>query len=132
MAKRIETEQTPTEEAHIPSKNELLKLLRKLKAAESEISESKGRMGSAVESAVASSNVHTGALKIVRRYYQKKSPAQASEFKAHLDSYWEDLDLGAPEADLIESPKERRKRMKKPELEAEQQGENVHALRAAE
>jgi len=132
MAKRLETEKTPTEEAHIPTKQEIDKLLRKLKAAESEISESKGRMGGAVESAVANCNVHTDALRVLRKYL-KKSPAQASEFKAHLDTYWEYEDLGAPEADLVESPKERRKRMTKPEIE-EEAGEaaNVHRMRAAE
>jgi hypothetical protein len=107
MAPRVKAEQTPTEEAKIIGEAEFKRLVKKLKAEESGISESKGRMGSAVENAVAKHNLHTDALRLTRKY-MKKSPAAAAEFVLHLQTYFGYLGLGDPDEDLVETPEERR------------------------
>ena len=110
MAPRVKAEQTPTEEAKIIGEAEFKRLVRKLKAEESTISEGKGRMGSAVENAVAKHNLHTDALRLARKY-EKKAPAAAAEFMLHLQTYFDYLKLGAAEDDLVETPEERRGKM---------------------
>jgi hypothetical protein len=118
MAKNIADTETKPEAARLPTEKEFKSLIKKLTAAESELSELKGAMGSAVERAVASHNLHTDALRVVRKYI-RKNPGQAAEFKLHLDCYWDYAKLGQPEDDLVESPKQRRGRMAKPETDAE-------------
>lgn len=117
MAQRIKSK-TPTQEARIIGKDQFSKLLRKLKAEESEISQRKGVMGSAVEGAVADYNLHPDALRVFRKY-EKKSPTQQAEFFLQLQTYWEYGSLGEPNQDLVETPTERKKRgAKKPEMKA--------------
>ena len=99
MAPRVKAEQTPTEEAKIIGEAEFKRLVKKLKAEESGISESKGRMGSAVENAVAKHNLHTDALRLARKY-EKKAPTAAAEFFLHLETYFTYLGLGKDE-DLV-------------------------------
>ncbi len=118
MAKKLDAEtKTPTEEARLIGEADFKKLVRKLKSEESELSEVKGRMGSAVENAVAKHNLHADALRVFRKY-EKKNPGQAAEFFLHLQTYWEYGALGTPEDDMLETPKERRKNMKKGDAEA--------------
>lgn len=82
------------------------KLLKDLAASESRMSEAKGEMGSKVEQAIASHNVHKDALRVVRKYL-KKDPTAASEFIAHLDHYWILAKLPESGADVAEAPAER-------------------------
>lgn len=104
MAKKVE--KSGTQSARIPAEAEFRRLMKKMKGFESELSETKGRMGSAVERAVADVNLHTDAMRVIRKY-EKKNPAQAAEFMLHLTTYWEYMKLGEPEADMLETPEQR-------------------------
>lgn len=130
MAPRIKSGKTPTptQEARIIGKDAFGKLLRKLKAEESEISQRKGVMGSAVERAVADYNLHPDALRVFRKY-EKKSPTQQAEFFLQLSCYWEYGGLGEPNKDLVETPAQRKARAKKPEMkEAMSEAAQARAL----
>ena len=135
MAKRIEAEgePSPTKEARLIGESEFNKLLRKIKTAETKLNESKGEIGSTIDAAIAKHNVHKDALRVVRKYLRKDGTA-AAEFILHLDAYWGYAKLGEPEEDMVETPGERRKKLKKPDLDAEKAAEregNVVALGAA-
>ncbi len=115
-AEQTETEKTPTQEAHLIGQADWDKLMRKIKAADSKLSEAKGDIGSAVDRAIADHNVHKDALRLIRKY-GKKAPTAWSEFVLHLLHYAELGRLGETE-DLVETPAERKARMKKPDAEA--------------
>ena len=117
MAQRLKSK-TPTQEARIISKDAFAKLLKRLGTQEREIKEIKGGTKSIVDKATAEYNLHADALRVVRKYI-KKDPAQAAEFKLQLDIYWEYAALGQPNDDMLETPKQRRARMTKPEIDAE-------------
>ncbi len=127
MATKL-TSDSPTQEARLPGEKEFKRLLSKLKAAESEISQAKGEMGSAVEKAVATHNLHPDALRVFRKY-AKKNPTQCAEFMLHLQTYWEYGKLGEPDADLVETPAERKGRMTKSEIEDEEAAAPARAIR---
>jgi hypothetical protein len=115
MAPRVSAK-TPTEEARIIGKDEFKRLLKKLKNAESEISQAKGVMGSAVENAVAKQNLHADALRVFRKY-ERKSPTAAAEFMLHLTVYWEHGNLGDADTDLVETTAERKKNIVSPKAQ---------------
>ena len=107
MARKLE--KTAKQETQFPSEGQFNKLLKLVKGAEAEMSEAKGAMGSLVEKAVVDYNLHTDAFRVFRKY-SRKSPAQAAEFRLHLLTYWDYGKMAEPEADLVETPTERKKR----------------------
>lgn len=130
MARRAEqTEKTPTQEAHLIGQSDWDKLMRKIKTADTKMSEAKGDMGSAVDRAIADHNVHKDALRLIRKY-GRKAPTAWSEFVLHLLHYAELGKLGETE-DLVETPAERKARLKKPDAEAFRAQEGVATLRGS-
>ena len=100
MAKRAEKEPTEVSESKLISQAAFDKLLKKVKTAETELTESKGRMGSAIEIAIADHNLHSEAFPIVRKYL-KKSPEAQSEFIMNLDHLWQLAKLSESSDDIF-------------------------------
>jgi hypothetical protein len=105
MAKRAEKEPTATEESKMISQAAFDRLLKKVKSAETEMSESKGRMGSAVDQAITDHNLHKEAFRIIRKYL-KKSPESQSEFIMHLDHLWDLAGLAESRDDIFRQAEE--------------------------
>jgi hypothetical protein len=100
-----EQEEAAPQLGKIPEEKPFLALVNKLARAEKEMNETKGEMGSAVDTAIERHNVHKDALRQVRKYFGKKTPAQAAEFKNHFDAYWDYLKLAKPGDDLFAEKK---------------------------
>lgn len=113
MAETVESATAANVAGQVPTQEEFHELLAKLKTQETKLTEAKGRMGKQVEQAVADLNLHTDALRIVRKYL-KKSPEAAASFLLHLDLYWSYMHLGMPANDMLETPAERKSKARKP------------------
>jgi hypothetical protein len=99
MAKRIPQEKP--EPTPIIDAEDFTRLIKKLKKEETELTETKGRMGSAVATAIEKHNLHADALRVFRKY-ARKSPEAAAEFMLNLTAYFEYGKLGQTDEDLVE------------------------------
>lgn len=145
MAPRIENEEAQ-EGGRIPTKEEFVKVMKRANSITAEMDGKRGDLGSLIQKAEDSLNLHRKAFKQVRSL-SRNDPSKLREFLLHFDAYREhaELDRIAGE-DLLETRAEGGKRArgkgrgdtkskaKKAAGEGEITGtaENVHPIRKAE
>lgn len=121
-------------EMQMPTKEDLLKLLKRCKSVESKLAEEKGNLGEIIATAVEDKNLHKQAFSLVRRW-SRKDPAAIYAFLEHFDSYREHIaldDLAGQSledaAEEAEAEKPKRGRPAKPKAETAPGGGTVTRL----
>lgn len=128
MAKRVEEAAEEAPPATLISEAAFKSLMTKIKAGEGKLNEAKGDLGSAIDKAIATHNVHKDALRVTRKYMKKGAPAQI-EFIRQLDHMWTLARLGEPEDDMVENlPKRKSTKSKNKGGDLRELGTPTHTI----